>query len=116
MMMKRVISTAFLLVFTFATVGRSVERAEAWAAQHAHHKVRPSGHGEKGASIAEAQKQSARQGQTKLEEDGSVLIAWSARSLETPLSSEAQLLNLTHFPVDSLHRTVSSRAPPSLLS
>jgi hypothetical protein len=114
--MKRLISTVFLLVFTFTMVGRSVERAEAWAAQHTHHKVKPVAHGGKGASIGEAQKQSARQGQTKLEEDGSVLIAWSSRSLEAPPSSEAQLLNLTHFAVDSLRRTVSPRAPPSLLS
>ena len=113
-MMKRVTATVFLLAFTASMLGRSVERANAWASQHGHKaKHSTSGHS---AAIGEAQKQSTRQGQTNLQEDGSILLTGFCRSSETPPSTTAPYHALTGFATDSDQRTVSPRAPPAILS
>jgi len=66
--------------------------------------------------MAEVQKQAPRQVQTRLVEDGSVLYVPFVRSVNTPPSADAFAHRLTDFVADSNHQTLSSRAPPTLLS
>ncbi len=114
-MVKRVTATIFLLIFTASMLGRSIERAEVWAAEHKAHSKHSAPH-HSATGIAEAHKQGPRQGQTKLSEDGSVLHASFVRSFNAPPSIGILAHGLTGFVADPNGQTVSSRAPPSLLS
>ena len=117
-MTKRIATVFFLLIFSLSTVGRIMDRTEAWAAEHAYHSKDFSRHFasyETNQSTAEAHKQITREKQTKLFEDGSVLHVSFARSSNTPPSSDAFARSLADFVQDPNSRPRSSRAPPSLL-
>ena len=113
--MKRFASTIFLVIFTASIVGRTVERTTAWTALHVRN-FKHSDPSHTGTRIAEVQKQAPRQVATKLVEDGSVLYVPFVRSVNTPRSADAFAHRLTDFVADSNHRTLSSRAPPAILS
>src|SRR5262245_34333650 len=113
-MVKRVASAIFLLIFTASSAVRIMERTEAWAAQHTSnfsHLASDSA----GQPLAEVHKQQPREKQSKLLEDGWVLHVSFVRSAHTSLSSDVLLHPLTGFIPDSGERSLSSRAPPSLL-
>jgi len=117
-MTKRVASVIFLLVFSISTVGRIMDRTEAWAAEHAYHSKHVAKHFaiyKASQSTAEAHKQNPREKQTKLFEDGSVLHVSFPRSSSTPPSADAFARSLAGFVPDPNSRPRSSRAPPSLL-
>jgi|SRR5262245_15451343 len=114
-MMKRVTASIFLLIFAVSTAGRTIERTEAWAAQHVL-KSKPLDPSSPGQPTAETHKQQPREKQTKLLEDGSILHVSFIRSSNTPPSTNALAHPLTGFIADPNDRTLSSRAPPSLLS
>ena len=110
-MMKRVASTILLLLFTTSIVGRTIERTEAWASQHAlDSKHRGEHHTSFG--MAKAHKDSARQG-TKIGEDGWLLDISFISSLATPPSHDRIPHALTSFIADPNRQIVSSRAPPT---
>jgi hypothetical protein len=105
-MTKRVVTTIFLLVFTVSVVGRSVERTKAWAAEHGHKSAR---------SITEVHKQSPRESQTKLWEDGTALYVSFIRSFDALPSADIPRRSLTGFVSDPRGQSLSSRAPPAIL-
>jgi hypothetical protein len=105
-MTKRVTSAIFLLVFTASVIGRSVERTKAWAAEHGH----------KSAKGITLHKQTDRQSQTKLWEDGTALYVPFVRSFDALSSTNAARRSLTGFVTDPRGQSISSRAPPAILS
>jgi acetyl-CoA carboxylase carboxyltransferase component len=111
-MMKRVASAIFLLIFTASTVGRIVQRTEAWAAEHTYNS-KHSVPNQATESTAEAHKQTPREKQTKLLEDGSVLHVSFVASPNTPSSADAFARMLTGFVTDATYGPRSSRAPPT---
>ena len=111
--MRRLVLTIFLLFYTASVAGLTVVRTKAWAAQRAHDLKHP--RPARGAQISEAQRYSPHQVQTKLLEDGSVLVSSFVRSSDLPHSETALYHRLTGFVADQNGRAVSSRAPPVLL-
>ena len=111
--MRKAVLTVFLVFYTATVVSLTVDRTEAWAAEHANSaKHSPPEHGVR---IGEAHKHTPHQVQTKLHEDGSVLICTEIRSSD-PLYSEAVLHHrLAGFVAHLNGRAISPRAPPSLL-
>jgi len=114
-MKKRVTAAIFLLIFAISTVRRTMERTEAWAAQHAFKSkhLSPSSAGQ---PTAEWHKQKPQEKQTKLPEDGWGLHVSFIRCSNVPPSANALAHPLTGFVADRNHRALSPRAPPSLLS
>ena len=111
-MKKRVTAAIFLLIFAISTVRRTMERTEAWAAQH----VFKSKHLSPSQPTAELHKQKPQEKQTKLPEDGWGLHVSFIRCSNVPPSANALAHPLPGFVADCNHRALSPRAPPSLLS
>jgi hypothetical protein len=108
--MRKLALTAFLLLYTLSVVVRTMERTEVWAAerlsQFGQHR---STHGP---GFAETGKHSPHQVQTKLLEDGWVLVLPFVASTELPHSEKASHYCLAGFVANPNSRTLSSRAPP----
>jgi len=111
--MKRPALAAFLLFYTFLAVGAPAQRTAKWAAERKQEfeqsNSRP------GLHVSESRKYSPHQSQTKTVEDGSVLVSLF-RSFH-PLDSETDLHHLLSGLVATQSaRTISSRAPPTILN
>jgi hypothetical protein len=113
-MLKRVASAIFLLSFAISSVGRIMDRTEAWAAQHVY-RFKHLSPNQTGQSTAEVHKLDKREKQTRLLEDGSVLHVSFLRSSFTPPAADAFARTLTGFVAHLNSRPLSSRAPPTLL-
>jgi len=109
--MKRIASAIFLLSFAISSVGRIMDRTEAWAAQHVYRlkHLYPNGTGH---STAEVHKLDKREKQTRLLEDGSVLHVSILRAPHTPPTADAFARIGTGFVANLNSRPLSSRAPP----
>jgi hypothetical protein len=114
-MMKRLAAATFLLIFALSTAVRTMERTEAWVAQRAF-KSKHLDPSRAGQPTTELHKQNRQEKQTKLLEDGWGLHVSFIRSSDTPPSANALAHPLTGFVTDPNDRTLSPRAPPSLLS
>lgn len=109
-MMRRVAVSAFLVFYSLSIVVRTMERTAIWVAERAHHER--TNHG---VSIAESTKYSPHQVQTKLLEDGWVLLVLAVQSCHPP-DSETPIQDwLAGLVVGPNSPTASPRAPPSLL-
>jgi hypothetical protein len=108
--MRKLLLTAFLLFYSLAVVAHTVERTEVWAAdrlnQFGHH---GSNHGP---GIAETGKHSPHHVQTKMLEDGWVLVLSFVASTDLPPSEKASHYRLADFVPSPNSRILSSRAPP----
>src|SRR5260370_1097466 len=112
-MIKRLIPTLFLLVYTSSVLGSTIERTQAWAAERSHdskhngaqHPVR----------IGEWHRRPARPlWQTKILEDGSFLVSPFVRN--NPPHFETALLHFfVGFAVRQTAQVFSSRAPPTAI-
>jgi hypothetical protein len=111
--MKRVVLTAFLVVFAASIIGRSVARTVAYTAQHAD----DLGHSksDRGAArMGEARKHTSWQVHTKVLQDSFATDSLE-RSVEPPQPDRTlQHIALT-FASDQYNHTLSSRAPPTLI-
>src|SRR5213594_2876983 len=113
-MMKQLVPALFLVFYIVSAVGSSIERTQAWAAEHAregkHHQSKH------GARIGEWHRRSPHQLQTKLLEDGSGLVSPFVRIFGLPHSETA----LHHLPGGFVARqnarVISLRAPPPVTS
>src|SRR5215510_8597517 len=76
--MRRFAITIFLLFYAFSVVGLTAMRTQEWASQSLDKTKAPRPH--RGAGFGEAHKHSPHQVQTKLHEDGSVLISFQQTS------------------------------------
>ena len=112
--MKRVVLTVFLAVFAASVIGRSVARTAAWTADHAS----DFGHSKSdrgGARMGETRsKHTQWQVDPKPLQDGS-LEASFVRSLDPPLQDGTLHHADSTFVSDLSSRTLSSRAPPTLI-
>src|SRR5438132_8097134 len=108
--MKQLVPTLFLVFYTVSAVGWSIDRTQAWAAEHAREgKDHRSKHG---ARIGEWHRRSPHQVQTKWLEDGSCLVSPFVRAFG-PRQSETALHHLLGGVVGGqTARGISSRAPP----
>jgi len=111
--MRRLVGTIFLLFYTASVIGLTVDRTEAWIEQHSHGlKNAGPGHGPR---IEQTHKYSPHQVQTKLFEDGSVLVSPFVRSLRPPDTERHLTHLLAGFVADRTRGPLSSRAPPDLV-
>jgi hypothetical protein len=113
-MMKRLVPILFIVFYTVSVIGLSIERTEAWVAEH----TRDAKHGQsrQGARIGEWHRRSTRDIlHSKLLEDGSVLaspfVSTHPQNFETALHQF-----FAGFVVGQIAQVVSSRAPPTLIS
>src|SRR5437879_3477716 len=109
-MTKRLAPILFLLLYTASVVGSTIGRTQAWTTERAHDSKR-SGF-QHSARIGEWHRRPVRQQfQTKLLEDGSVLVSRFVRT--NPPHCETVL---QHFSADFIGgqcaQSTSSRAPP----
>jgi hypothetical protein len=108
--MRKLALTTFLLFYGLSVVVHTMERTEVWAAerlsQFGQHR---SNHGP---GIAETGKHSPHHAQTKLLEDGWVLVLAFIASTDLPHSEKASHYCPAGFVASSNSRTLSSRAPP----
>jgi len=111
---KRAFLTLFLLFYTFSVVGLTVERTEEWAGQRAgdlkHHQQHP----QHSAKSGEAHKRTPHASQTKLYEDGVILIGFIPTS-DLPQSETGLHYRSIDFVPSRNSRSVSSRAPPAFV-
>jgi len=100
--------------YTVSAVGSSIERTQAWAAEHAsegkHHQSKH------GARIGEWHRRSPHQLQTKLLEDGSGLVSPFVRAFGPPLCETPLQHLLGELVAGQSARVTSSRAPPAVIS
>jgi len=112
--MKQLVPTLFLVFYTVSAVGWSIDRTQAWAAEHAragkHHQSKH------GARIGEWHRRSPHQLQTKLLEDGSGLVSPFVRAFGPPQSETALHHLLRGLVAGQTARIISSRAPPTAIS
>jgi hypothetical protein len=111
--MRRVVLTIVLLFYSLSVVARAVERTETWAAErihkYRHHRTAT------GPGIAESVKHFPHQVQTKLLEDGWVLLA-PAIQCSYPVHCETILHHwLTGLVTGLDSPTFAPRAPPTSL-
>src|SRR6266850_927231 len=111
--MKRLAPATFLLFYTFFALGAPAERTATWASERKqelrHFSSKP------GLHVSESRKYSPHQSQTKLVEDGSVLVSLFVRFFHPP-DSESDLHHmLSRAAATQNGRSISSRAPPFLL-
>ena len=113
--MKRLVLTIFLVIFCASIIGRTVERTASWAAQHSNNDdFKHSTPNRAGARMGEGRKHIPWQVHTKLLEHGYMAVSFD-RSTDPPLSESAVHNNLGAVVTEQIGRTLSSRAPPSLL-
>jgi hypothetical protein len=110
--MKRLALAAFLLFYTFFAIGAPAERTATWAAERKqelkHFSSKP------GLHVSESRKHSPHPSQTKMVEDGSVLVSLF-RSFHPP-DSETDLHHLlSGLVATQSSRIISSRSPPTIL-
>jgi hypothetical protein len=112
--MRRFALSLFLIFYTASVVGLSIERTQAWIAEHGRDSKQ--GQSRQGARIGEWHRRSPRQlAFSKLLEDGSVLASPFVRT--SPPHSETTLHHLLFDVVAGQSAQVtSSRAPPTALS
>src|SRR5437870_3928693 len=111
--MKKIASTIFLFFYAASIVGTTVERTEVWASEHVHHfKHFDSGHTP---HVAQGHKHSPHAINTRVVEDGSVLVSPFVRSSHPPSLATALHQVLTGFDAEWNSGAISSRAPPTLL-
>ncbi len=112
--MRQLVPALFLAFYTVSAVGLSIERTQAWAAEHAregrHHQSK------QGARIGEWHRRSPLQLQTKLLEDGSGLVSPVVGAFALPLSETPLYHLLGGFIAGQTARVISSRAPPTAIS
>lgn len=111
--MRKLALTSFLLLYSISVVVRTTERTEVWAAERIHQfQHQRSDHGP---DIAESGKHSPLQVQTKLLEDGWVLVFPFLPCSDLPRSEKASHRSLAGFIARLSGGNLSSRAPPTLL-
>jgi hypothetical protein len=111
--MKRLAPAIFLLFYTFFALGAPAERTANWAAERKqefkHFSSKP------GLHASASRKHSPHQSQTKLVEDGSVLVSLFVRFFHPPDSESDLHHRLSQTVATQNGRSISSRAPPTIL-
>jgi hypothetical protein len=113
--MKRFVLTIFLVIFSVSIIGRTVERTASWAAQHSNNDdFKHSTPNRAGSRMGEGRKHTPWQVHTKLLEHGYMAVSFD-RSTDPTLSESAVHHSLGGAAMEQIGRTLSPRAPPSLL-
>src|SRR6266550_4214963 len=103
--MKRLAPATFLLYYTFLALGAPAERKQ----EFKHFSSKP------GLHASASRKHSPHQSQTKLVEDGSVLVSLFVRFFHPPDSESDLHHRLSQTVATQNGRSISSRAPPTIL-
>jgi hypothetical protein len=112
--MKRLVFTIFALLYGLSTLGLTAERTQVWLTEHASlGKHGSSNHGLRAEDLRRPSLPHVRS--TLLLEDHSVVLSSFVRSFD-PIHSESELHHhLSDFIPEQRSRTISSRAPPTIL-
>ena len=112
--MKRLAFTFFAFFYGLSALGLTAERTQVWLTEHAS-LVKHTG-GDHGLSANDLRRPSHPHARsTLLLEDHSVVLSSFVRSFD-PLHSETELHHrLSGFTPEQRSRTISSRAPPTIL-
>jgi len=109
-MLRRAALTLFLLFYTASVVGLTIDRTQAWVADHS----RDGKHfgSEQGTRVSDSHKRSIHHRQTKFLEDASGLVSPFVRTYD-PSRSESAVPHLSlDFALGNRDDVVSLRAPP----
>jgi hypothetical protein len=111
--MKRLAFTIFALLYGLSTLGLTAERTQVWLTEHA--SLGKHGHSDHGLRAEDLRRPSQPHVRsTLLLEDHSVVSSF-VRSFD-PIHSESELHHrFTDFTPEQRSRTISSRAPPTIL-
>jgi len=112
--MKRLAFTIFALFYGFSALGLTAERTQVWLTEHA--SLGKHGSSEHGLCAEDLRRPSQPHVRsTLLLEDHSVVLSSFVRSFD-PVHSETELHHrLSDFTPEQRSRTISSRAPPTIL-